>query len=117
MFQLNKWHVARAVVPINYAWHRSLNEDRPAKLFGPGRHIQRVQPVKVVGYVVRHLLGDGYNVKGPGNRIDNGRASDAEFRSDEPASDTREIGDGIDRKNPRSRIDEAHLPQGHGAGS
>src|SRR5215472_1117886 len=100
MLQLDKRNVPRPVISVANAPDRALNQNWSAELFGPGGHVQRMEPIVKVGNPGHDFFGDSHYIEGPGGRIYHRRAADTEFRTDESTGDTRQIPDRADGVNP-----------------
>ena len=108
-----KRHIPLAIVPVARARHACLNDTRPAEFLRAARDVQRVQPMNISHHVGHHFSGFGLDVDGAGNRINDRRAGDADFRHEVAATHIA-AGNGRDA---RRRVDEADLPQRRGIGA
>ncbi len=81
-----------------------------AKLFIPGRDVQRMQGLSVSGNSGRNLHGHRHEVDGIGGRVNDRRIRDADHGGDLGA--VTDIGDG-NGGNPCGGIQETVLPIGH----
>jgi hypothetical protein len=87
-----------------------MDHDWPAEFLRARTHIQRVQPMDIIGGRAADFLRSCHHVKGHGGGIDHGRAGDAEWRIITAQTDIA-AGHG---RHAGGRIDETNLPKGRG---